>query len=625
MRNLFGTALTTWLLALLLVGSSAFAAPSSSANFNQPVSIINSGIGEMGSANFTARSSVGDSFNMVNGSSANFTNKPGFQPSALLVFVPPSTQTLTFNPPASVPFATAPFALSAVASSGLAVTFATTTPATCTVNAALVTIVAAGTCSVTATQAGNANYQSVTVTRTINIANGATLSATPSTPTFGQIMTLTFTPAGTNPTGTVSFINALMGAAIPGCSSVPVVNGSANCLLPSSLTTVSSLQISASYSGDAVNPPASAFFGPATVQTNAAVLTTSSDPVNAVRAGSQVIITALVGMRNPVGSVSFYPENFSTAPGAANPVALPGCDAVPITMLPNATDSAIAKCALTAPLSGNTQVVAFYRYPAGHLSNRVFELEFQPIVTLDNLPANFTDMWWGGIAQNGWGVSITQHGAIQFNVIFAYDNAGKPTWYVMPGCVWSANNTVCTGSLYYPSGSPFAAYDVNRFAANAPVGTVSFTYKTAGTATMAYTINGISGTKEIERQLFANPTTQPTLQVNDIWWNGVAENGWGINITQQGRQLFPVWYTYDALGKPTFYAVPGGTWNGLVFTGDIYTTISSPWLGVPYDASKFVATKVGTMVIDYRDANTATMTYTIGDVTQTKLIVRQPY
>jgi hypothetical protein len=57
----------------------------------------------------------------------------------------------------------------------------------------------------------------------------------------------------------------------------------------------------------------------------------------------------------------------------------------------------------------------------------------------------------------------------------------------------------------------------------------------------------------------------------------------------------------------------------------MYTTTSSPWLGATYDASKFVATKVGTMVIDYRDANMATITYTVGAVTQTKIIVRQPF
>ena len=164
-----------------------------------------------------------------------------------------------------------------------------------------------------------------------------------------------------------------------------------------------------------------------------------------------------------------------------------------------------------------------------------------------------------------------------------------------------------------------------RFNVNTAVGTATFAFKTARTATLSYTINGVSGTKEIEREIFAAPTSLPNLGVNDLWWNGLNENGWGMNIAQQGRQLFPVWYTYDANGRNTFYAVPGGTWSGLTFTGDIYTTTSSAWLGVPYEASKFAVTKVGAMTIDFRDANTATMTYTVNNVTQTKLIVRQGF
>ena len=195
----------------------------------------------------------------------------------------------------------------------------------------------------------------------------------------------------------------------------------------------------------------------------------------------------------------------------------------------------------------------------------------------------------------------------------------------MSGCTVNAATNTCTGNLYQPTGSPFSQYDASRFAVNASVGTATFAFKSGSTATMSYTINGVSGSKEIEREIFAGPTSLPNLAVNDLWWNGLAENGWGMNIAQQGRQLFPVWYTYDANGRNTFYAVPGGTWSGLVFTGDIYTTTTSAWLGVPYDASKFVATRVGTMVIDYRDANTATMTYTVGNITQTKLITRQGF
>ena len=324
---------------------------------------------------------------------------------------------------------------------------------------------------------------------------------------------------------------------------------------------------------------------------------------------------------NPAGTMNFSLS--PRTPTTANPTRV-DCTNKQIVALTGTTDVGIATCTFSAPPSGGLMVTAQFSYPSGHALQGTME-EAGDLISIANSPPNYTDMWWGGTRENGWGVSIAQHGAQQFNVIFTYDNAGKPTWYVMPGCTWNAANTACTGALYSPTGAPFAAYDAARFAANATVGSATFTYKSLSTATLNFTINGVSGTKEIERQLFGAATSEPTLNANDIWWNGPAENGWGINIAQQGRQLFPVWYTYDTNGKPTFYAVPGGTWNGLVFSGDMYTTASSPWLGVAYDASKFVATKVGSMVIDFRDANTATITYTVGTVTQTKMIVRQAF
>ena len=234
-------------------------------------------------------------------------------------------------------------------------------------------------------------------------------------------------------------------------------------------------------------------------------------------------------------------------------------------------------------------------------------------------------MWWAGVVEDGWGLSITQHGNVQFIVIYAYDSAGKPLWYVIPGGSWNAAQTAFTGLVYLPTSAPFSAYNKDQFKINASVGTATVTYTGAGNATLTYTINGISGSKKIERQLFALDDGQPKLLVNDLWWAGSQEDGWGMNIAQQGRVLFPVWYTYDSSGKAVFFVVPGGTWVGTAFTGDIYTTVSSPWLGVTYDKNLFKPTKVGSMTINFGDQASAVMTYTVNGLTQSKNIVRQPY
>jgi sugar lactone lactonase YvrE len=68
------------------------------------------------------------------------------------------SQTIAFGTLSNQVLGTAPFMLSATASSGLAVSFGSTTPAVCTVSGATATLVIAGTCTIQATQAGNANY-----------------------------------------------------------------------------------------------------------------------------------------------------------------------------------------------------------------------------------------------------------------------------------------------------------------------------------------------------------------------------------------------------------------------------------------------------------------------------------
>jgi hypothetical protein len=67
-------------------------------------------------------------------------------------------QTITFDALPNVPPSTAPFALTATASSGLDVMYASNTKSICTVSGSVVTIVASGGCSITASQPGNPTY-----------------------------------------------------------------------------------------------------------------------------------------------------------------------------------------------------------------------------------------------------------------------------------------------------------------------------------------------------------------------------------------------------------------------------------------------------------------------------------
>jgi sugar lactone lactonase YvrE len=117
-----------------------------------------------------------------------------------------AAQTITFGALTNQPIGTAPFLISATASSGLAVNFASTTSAVCTVSGTTVTLASAGTCTIQATQAGNANYVAATpVSQSFQVSD-FTLTSTPPTTSVkaGQpgTFTLTLTPQS-------SFTNAI--------------------------------------------------------------------------------------------------------------------------------------------------------------------------------------------------------------------------------------------------------------------------------------------------------------------------------------------------------------------------------------------------------------------------------
>jgi len=74
------------------------------------------------------------------------------------------TQSISFNYPGGRTLATAPAPLVATSTSGLPVSFTSNTPAFCTVEGDMLTLLAAGECSITATQEGGSGYAPATPT-----------------------------------------------------------------------------------------------------------------------------------------------------------------------------------------------------------------------------------------------------------------------------------------------------------------------------------------------------------------------------------------------------------------------------------------------------------------------------
>lgn len=233
------------------------------------------------------------------------------------------------------------------------------------------------------------------------------------------------------------------------------------------------------------------------------------------------------------------------------------------------------------------------------------------------------DLWWSGVAENGWGLSIVEHRDVLFVLIYAYDASGKPTWYVIPSGTWVG--AAYSGSIYSPRGTPFDSYDAARLAVGTPVGSATITFADADHATFEYTIGGITGRKAIMRTLFGPQAAAPMTQRTDMWWGGVLQNGWGIAVIQQNASLFAMWYTYDAMGLPLWYAMPSGSWTASdTYEGRVYRATGSPWLGSAYDASRFQPADVGAYRLRF-SGDRATFDYSVEGRTGSLPLTRTPF
>jgi uncharacterized protein (TIGR03437 family) len=108
-------------------------------------------------------------------------------------------QTITFAALSSQALGSAPFTVTATVSSGLAVSFTSTTAQVCSVAGATVTLVAGGTCTIQAAQAGNTQYSAATV-----VSRSFTVTPASQTITFGSLASLPLGTAPFTPTATAS-------------------------------------------------------------------------------------------------------------------------------------------------------------------------------------------------------------------------------------------------------------------------------------------------------------------------------------------------------------------------------------------------------------------------------------
>ena len=117
---------------------------------------------------------------------------------------------------------------------------------------------------------------------------------------------------------------------------------------------------------------------------------------------------------------------------------------------------------------------------------------------------NFQGLWWNP-SESGWGINFTHQGNIIFATWFTYDASGSPWWLIAQ--LEKAAQGVYTGGVSTVTGPPFNSVPFPPGgspggAIETPIGTMTVTFSTANDATLFYSVNGVTQTKLITKQIF---------------------------------------------------------------------------------------------------------------------------
>ena len=250
---------------------------------------------------------------------------------------------------------------------------------------------------------------------------------------------------------------------------------------------------------------------------------------------------------------------------------------------------------------------------------------------------NFQGLWYRGEVESGWGVNIAHQGDIFFVTWFTYDTDGSQMWLVAPDVRRGTGNTY-GGQLYRTTGPAFNSVPFNpAMIGITNVGSVSLSFSDANSGTFTYTVNGVTASKPIVRQVFgALPSctaggstgTPGVLNFQDLWYASPAESeaGWGVNVTHQGDILFVTWFTYDTAGRGMWIVGPRMERTAAnTYSGGLFRTTGPAYNANPWNPANVVAQSVGTATFTFNTTGGGTFNYTLNGTTQTKNITKQVF
>ena len=234
--------------------------------------------------------------------------------------------------------------------------------------------------------------------------------------------------------------------------------------------------------------------------------------------------------------------------------------------------------------------------------------------------ANYQGLWWNSPAgsEAGW-ASTSRIRAMSSSSPGSPTIPQAPPWWLSMIATRQPDGRY-SGTLNETRGPAFDSDPFNgALVVVAPVGSEHSRVRRDGNSgRFSYNVNGVSQSKQIERQVFGTlPSCAFGTQANlalatnyqDMWWAAPAgvESGWGINFSHQGDIIFGTWFTYDRDNAPLWLSITASKTGAATYSGTLYRTTGPAFDAVPFDPASVAATPVGSATLRFRERQRRTV------------------
>lgn len=240
--------------------------------------------------------------------------------------------------------------------------------------------------------------------------------------------------------------------------------------------------------------------------------------------------------------------------------------------------------------------------------------------------------WWNP-AEGGWGVFTIDQGNVVAPGWFTYDTDGEPVWFLVPGATLQGDGSY-KGDILRFTGVPFA--QIAGSAADPATKIGEATLRFTGDKAMTFTtvIGGTTQTKNLTRfnfggsDLVCRSTSGPrtgATNYSDLY-SSPGSSGWGVHISHLDNAMYATWYTYDTDREAIFLIGGLSRQADGSFTGPLVRQKNgTPFPQIDGASPSTGSDPIGTITVRFSDGETATFSYTVGNVTQTKTLRRTQF